>query len=178
MQAVPSARCRVRHALKRAVGAVGLLTVGCSGPLAAPMDCSKVVRLRLGQTPDQVAELIGQPPFAGEQKTVWADGTPRTDFVFIYGNGERSILPGTRDEMSVDFLHGELVEASAYRMRDGFLGHDAGRTAILLGSRDYGSRTPPFRIIGPAFKEVFDCAADFSVDRARAQFGWSADFAQ
>lgn len=144
----------------------------CSAGIDHRMDCSKVLQLRLGQSPEDVQTLIGKPRFAGSQQTVWDDGTPRADSVFIYGSSQagNTFLLGTRDEMSVHFLRGRLVEASAYRMHVYLIDHDKGSTALMLGSRDYGDHSPPLHAIGPAFMKVFNCAPDFNLDRARSAF--------
>jgi hypothetical protein len=139
------------------------LTPACSRGLNRRIDCNRALQLRLGQTAAEVRTLIGEPRFAGEARSVWRDGSPRTDYEFIY-SGEGDVLLGTRDEMSVSFLDNSLVEVSAYRMRVYVGDHDKGTTALMLGSRDYGDRTPPFHTVGPAFKEVFQCPADFSTD--------------
>ena len=172
LAATGDATSTVRKALTALAFAIVPLTIACSGGIDHPMDCNKVLQLRLGQSPEEVRALIGEPRFAGQQGTSWQDGTPRTDYVFIYGNSQsgNTVLVGTRDEMSVDFLKGRLVEVSAYRMRVSWGEHDKGTTALMLGSRDYGYRTPAFHTIGPAFTQVFRCGPDFSLDRARAQF--------
>ncbi len=149
------------------VGCAGLAIIAlmpaCSRGLDRRIDCNRVLQLRLGQTPDEVRALIGEPRSAGRQGTVWRDGSPRTDFYFSY-SGTGDAFLGTRDEMHLDFLNNHLVEVSAYRMRVYVADHDKGTTALALGSRDHGERTPPFHEVGPAFKAVFQCPADFSVD--------------
>ena len=145
---------------------IGTVMPACSRGLDRPIDCNRVLQLRLGQTPDEVRALLGEPRFAARHGTVWRDGSPRTDYTFNYG-GAREVLSGTRDEMHVEFLNNRLVEVSAYRMRVYVGGeHDGGTNALSLGSRDYGDPTPPFHTVGPAFKDVFQCPADFSIDLA------------
>jgi hypothetical protein len=157
--------------LKVLVFAIVPLAMACSGGIAPRMDCNKVLQLRPGQSPAEVRALIGEPQVAIEQRTVWFDGSPRADYVYMYGNSPigRTILAGARNEMSIDFLDGRLVEVSAYRMRI-WGGDDNGSTALMLGSRDYGYRTPPFHTIGPAFTQMFQCGPDFRIDEASAQF--------
>ena len=138
---------------------------GCTRSLDHRMDCNRVLQLRLGQTPDAVRALLGEPRSAGKGGPIWRDGSPRSDYVFGYSR-TGAVLLGTRDEMFVSFLEGRLIEVSAYRMPVYFPDHGKGTTALVLGSRDYGYRTPPFQTIGPAFKDVFQCGSDFSFDLA------------
>jgi hypothetical protein len=145
------------------------LVAACHRPLDHSMNCEKVLQLRLGQTPEEVRALIGEPEFAGSQGTVWRDGSAATDFTFIYSKTSEVYI-GTRDEMNVDFLKNRLVEVSAYRMDVHWWGHGDGTTALMLGSRDYGYRTPPFHTIGPAFNQVFHCPSSFSLNESRRRF--------
>ena len=142
--------------------ALALSSLGCHRGLASRIDCQRVLQLRIGQTQDEVRTLLGEPRFAAEQRIAWFNGSPRSDFVFVYsGKGFEGL--GTRDEMSVDFLNGQLVAATAYRMRDYVIDHDKGTTALMLGPRDAGYKTASFHEIGPAFTTVFECGAGFSI---------------
>jgi hypothetical protein len=154
--------------------ATAVMVAGCSGGVKHRMDCDNVLRLRVGQTMDEVRALIGEPRAVGSVGTVWSEsGAPRADTVFGYGSSYsgRPVLLGTRDEMMVFFLRGHVVEVSAYRMQIRFAVKKEVGTALLLGSVDLGhGPSEPRHVIGLTFKDVFQCGPDFSLERARAQF--------
>ena len=149
-----------------------MANLACHGGVASSVQCDKVLQLTLGQSPAQVEALLGRPFFAGETGAVWANGQDRIDFTMIYGSSQSGteVFVGSRDELHIDFLRGRLVEITAYRMYLPLRAEKYDRTAIMLGSRDYGVKSEPFYEIGPAFADVFRCAPGFSRERAQAEF--------
>jgi outer membrane protein assembly factor BamE (lipoprotein component of BamABCDE complex) len=101
------------------------LLAGSTIGITHPMDCANVLQLRTGQSRAQVRALLGDPSLEAPQGTGWSKtGEPRTDYVFVYGNGLFA-KPGiyrTRDEASVAFLDDRLVHAIAYRASHGLTG--------------------------------------------------------
>jgi len=139
-----------------------------------PFDCEAVLRLRLGQSPDDVKALIGNPYLEEAGETLW-EKERVADYRMLFeelGTG-RGWLEGSIDLLHIDFLKNRLVRVGAYRSR--FRSH---RLALALGSPSYGrpslnnqGRPEPVQAeVGPAFREVFQCGAGVPLEKAQAEF--------
>jgi len=141
------------------------LLAACSGTLNHPMDCNKVLQLRLGQSPDAVRALLGEPAVADDLSRMSAAKLSS----FSYGGG-RSLR--TSDGMYVNFVEEHLVLATAMRDRLVWPGRWETTIALTLGSRD----DRLIRTVGRAFMDVFQCGPSFSLERAVRDSGyWTLD---
>lgn len=144
---------------------LSICTTGCNRyRLARPIACEDMLRLKLGQTEEQVRTLIG-PPVA-TIPTSFAhlkDGTP-VDAVAHYGptdtpDGYYSVW----DVMEAYYSKKQLVAVFAVENRWRRAGHTLALRLHRSGKSDAGQDE---REIGPAFESMFTCGPGFSRDQA------------
>lgn len=140
------------------------LPAPCGGGLKHQMDCRKVLQIRLGQSPDQVRALIGDPWFEGENKRLSGRADPLVgyDYEFIYGDEKAPthVVYGVRDELNVDFLQGRVVSVTANQTDLGLI--DKGNLEPALFLNQYVTPAPWYQV-GANFTSMFRCSKDLPV---------------